>query len=335
MNIKENFSLKPFNTFGVEARCRYFVTVESEKDLLQIIENYKDEEHLILGGGSNILLTQDYPGLVIHNQFKGIEIESEDDKSVIISVAGGEVWQDLVDYTLSQNWGGIENLSLIPGSVGAAPIQNIGAYGVELKNVLISLDAIDLSTGLRRTFHNEECNFGYRNSVFKNEYKNQFFISSIRLKLLKEPVINTSYGAINSVLESRGIAKPTIQDVSQAVIEIRQSKLPDPKILGNAGSFFKNPVIDAIDFEGLKLEYPEIPGYIDGKTVKVPAAWLIDQCGWKGKRRGKVGVHDKQPLVLVNHEGGSGEDLLNLSKEIQVSVADKFGIELEPEPQII
>ncbi|MEN8250274.1 MAG: UDP-N-acetylmuramate dehydrogenase [Bacteroidota bacterium] len=335
MDIKENLSLKEFNTFGLDAKCRYFTSIENINDLVEIINTYEGEDILILGGGSNILLTKDYQGMVIHNQIKGIEIESEDADHVVITVSGGEIWQDLVDFALANDLGGIENLSLIPGLVGAAPIQNIGAYGVELKDVLVSLDAIDLATGELRTFMNEECKFGYRNSVFKNEYLNKFFIISVRIQLDKEPAVNTAYGAINSVLESKGITNPTIQNVSDVVIEIRQSKLPDPAVLGNAGSFFKNPVIDKIYYEALQLEFPDIPGYIDGESVKVPAAWLIDQSGWKGVRRGNVGVHDLQPLVLVNHGGGTGAEILSLANEILDSIAIKFGIELEPEPRII
>lgn len=297
-----------------------------------IVKNYP---LLIMGGGSNILFTEDFSGLIILNNIKGIEIIEENNDEVLVSSGGGEVWQDLVMFSLGKNLGGIENLSLIPGSVGAAPIQNIGAYGVELKEVMDSLTAIELATGEERTFSIADCDFGYRNSVFKKELKDKYIITTVTLKLAKNPQLNTSYGVISSLLEEKGIKEPTISDVSKAVIEIRRSKLPDPAELGNAGSFFKNPVVDKIDYEGLKLTFSDIPGYVNQDTVKIPAAWLIEQCGWKGKRLGNIGVHDKQPLVLVNHGGGTGEEIRDLSIKIRESVITKFGIELEVEPRII
>ena len=294
-----------------------------------------ENETLILGGGSNILFTRDFEGLVIHNNIKGIEIIEEDDTSALVRVASGEVWQDFVEFALDHELGGVENLSLIPGTVGAAPIQNIGAYGVELKEVMVSLEAIEKATGRKQEFTNLECRFGYRDSIFKNELKDQFIITSVLFKLSKNADVNTSYGAINDVLEMKGIANPGIRDVSKAVIEIRQSKLPDPARIGNAGSFFKNPVVDKLDYEGLKTEFPEIPGYPAESTVKIPAAWLIDQCGWKGYTRGNVGVHKNQPLVIVNYGGGTGAEIYDLAMEVRESVANKFGVGLEPEPRII
>ena len=337
LDIVENQPLKEFNTFGIDAKSRFFASIDSITELKEILATdiAKINPVLILGGGSNILFTTDYPGLIILNKIVGIEIIDETETSATVAAGGGVVWQDLVDFTLDKNLGGIENLSLIPGCLGAAPIQNIGAYGVELKDVLTSLEAIDLSSTQLSTFSNAECDFGYRDSIFKKELKDKFLITKVMLKLSKQPEINTSYGAINDVLQSKGISNPSIRDVSNAVIEIRQSKLPDPSQLGNAGSFFKNPIIDNIDFEGLKLNFPDIPGYVNGNEVKVPAAWLIEQCGWKGKRLGSIGVHEKQPLVLVNYGDGTGQEIKSLAKDIQESVAVKFGIELVPEPRII
>ena len=337
MEILQDYPLKDLNTFGITVHSRYFVSISNIDQLREVLasEIARNNPLLIMGGGSNILFTQPYPGLIILNHIKGIDIIDETNDSALVSAGGGENWQDLVNFALNHNLGGIENLSLIPGSVGAAPIQNIGAYGVELKEVMESLTAIELATGEERTFSNVECDFGYRNSVFKKSLKDQYLITNVCLRLSKLPKLNTSYGAINTLLEQKGIENPTIRDVSKAVIEIRQSKLPDPADIGNAGSFFKNPVIDKIDYEGLKLLFADIPGYVNVKEVKVPAAWLIDQCGWKGKRFGDIGVHDKQPLVLVNYGNGSGMEIKNLAEEIRVSVTDKFGIELEVEPRII
>jgi UDP-N-acetylmuramate dehydrogenase len=331
------YDLETYNTFGVKVEASLFIEVREVAELQKILASSiaAENEVLILGGGSNILFTKDFEGLVIHNNLKGISILGEDEHSARLRAFGGEVWHDLVEYTLDKGLGGLENLSLIPGTVGAAPIQNIGAYGVELKETMISLEAIEKSSGKQRTFTKAECQFGYRNSVFKNELKDQYIITSVLFNLTKESPVNTSYGAINNVLQEKGIQNPGIKEVSQAVIQIRQSKLPDPAELGNAGSFFKNPVIDKIDFEGLKLEFPEIPGYPNDSTVKVPAAWLIDQCGWKGYKKGNIGVHKNQPLVLVNFGGGTGQEIYDLAMQVKESVASKFGIELEPEPRII
>jgi UDP-N-acetylmuramate dehydrogenase len=337
LEILQDYPLKDLNTFGITVNSRYFVSINSVEQLNKVLVSdiARNNPLLILGGGSNILFTRQYPGLIILNQIKGIKIIDETNDTALINAGGGEVWQDLVNFALSHNLGGIENLSLIPGSVGAAPIQNIGAYGVELKEVMESLSAIELATGETRTFNNAECDFGYRNSIFKKELKDKYLITNVCLKLTKHPQLNTSYGAVNSRLEEKGIDSPDITDVSKAVIEIRRSKLPDPTKLGNAGSFFKNPVVDKIDFEGLKLVFSDIPGYINNSTVKIPAAWLIEQCGWKGKRFGAVGVHDKQPLVLVNYGDGTGAEIKKLAEDIKTSVANKFGIELEAEPRII
>lgn len=313
--------------------------VNSIPEMESVIKSdaFKNNEVLILGGGSNILLTRDFSGLVIRNQITGIDIVSEDEHHVIVKAGGGEIWHEFVLHCIENGWGGIENLSLIPGTVGAAPMQNIGAYGIEIKEVFESLTAVNLKTGEPQQFYKDECQFGYRESIFKLEARGQYFITDVTFKLTKSNhKINTSYGAIQDVLNERNISSPTIKDVSDAVISIRQSKLPDPKEIGNSGSFFKNPTIDKIDFEGLKIEFPDIPGYVvSDNQVKVPAGWLIEQCGWKGLKRGSIGVHKNQALVLVNYGGGKGSDIAALSKEIQQSVIDKFGIELTPEVNFI
>lgn len=337
-NIQENFSLAPLNTFHIDVRARYYTSVDSVESLQSLIRSdlFKKEKKLILGGGSNVLFTQDFDGLVMRMNIKGISTEEQTEDEITITAGGGEVWHELVMHCVNQNWGGIENMSLIPGTAGAAPIQNIGAYGVEFKDVAKKVQCIDTRTGQIRDFTNAECRFGYRESVFKHELKEKYFISSVTLRLTKKNhVIRTDYGAIREVLSSRGIDHPTIRDVSDAVIEIRKSKLPDPLVTGNAGSFFKNPTITTDHFNLLKKAYPEIPGYASvNQEVKVPAAWLIEQCGWKGKTFHNIGVHKSQPLVLVNYGGGSGAEILALSKEIQRSVEEKFSIQLSTEVNI-
>ncbi len=305
----------------------------------QALAEAEHDEFLILGGGSNVLLSRDYPGLVIRNNIKGREIVAENEDEVLLKVYSGENWHELVIYCVDRNWGGIENLSLIPGTVGAAPMQNIGAYGVELEQVFHSLEALDLHSFELKAFNKHACAFGYRESVFKKQLKGRYFIYSVTLKLSKKPVINASYGDILALLESQGLNADTagIKDVSEAVIQIRQSKLPDPKELGNSGSFFKNPVIKTDQFISLKKEFPEIKGYDQPESglVKVPAAWLIEQCGWKGKRIGNTGSHVKQALVLVNYGDAKGQEIWQLAMDIIQSVKLKFGIELEPEVNII
>ncbi len=336
--IEKNIPLKPFNTFGIAVNANYFIEINDEIELISILKNdkYKALPKLILGRGSNVLFTSDYQGLVIKNAILGIETIAEDDDSVVLKVGAGEIWHQLVVYAVDKGYGGIENLSLIPGTVGAAPMQNIGAYGVEVKDVFESLEALNKETLKIETFRFEDCQFGYRQSIFKNKLKDKYIITAVSLKLSKHPILNTSYGAIEEILASEGITSPTIKEVSQAVIKIRQSKLPDPTEIGNAGSFFKNPTIGAIDYEGLKAEYPEIPGYEQpNNAVKVPAGWLIENCGWKGKTLGEIGVHKNQALVLVNYGNGKGVDLKNLALDIQQSVSEKFGIELEMEVNVI
>jgi UDP-N-acetylmuramate dehydrogenase len=328
--------LKPFNSFGISAIANEFIEIASFDQLKLLIQSQKLNNFLVLGGGSNILFTKDFDGLILKNQLLGISVLEENNETVLVKAAGGENWHNFVRHCVSNGWGGIENLSLIPGSVGAAPLQNIGAYGVEIKESLVSLEAINLLTGELKTFNNEQCQFGYRESIFKHQLKGQYFICSVTFKLNKNAVPNISYGDISKVLNEWNILQPDIADVSDAVIHIRTSKLPDPALIGNAGSFFKNPVIDLSKFLDLQKRFPDIKSFpaADGK-IKIPAAWLIEQCGFKGKRFGNVGVHENQALVLVNYGGGTGKDILELSKRIIESVKEKFGIELQTEVNII
>ncbi|MCA4896965.1 MAG: UDP-N-acetylmuramate dehydrogenase [Cytophagales bacterium] len=337
--IEENKDLEALNTFGFKVSAKYFATIHSKDELQELIHSdlYQREERLILGGGSNILFKRDYDGLVIKVDLKGITVVSQTEDSLLLQVASGEVWHELVLHCVKNNWGGIENLSLIPGLVGAAPIQNIGAYGTEIKNMITQVEAIDLKTGLTKLFTNEECCFGYRESVFKNALREKYFISSITLTLTKKNHrLNTSYGAIHETLSSMNIEQPTIKSISDAVIAIRQSKLPDPRVIGNAGSFFKNPSITVNHYQSLQKTNTTIPSYPSAnQEVKVPAGWLIEQCGWKGKKINHVGVHPKQALVLVNYGDGKGEDVFDLAVKIASSVKEKFNIELTPEVNII
>lgn len=337
--ILKNHSLLPFNTFGLEARTKYFTSFHSTNDLqeLRLTPEYKKEKKLILGGGSNILLTQDQNAFALLNQIKGIAIEEEDAKSYVVSAGGGENWHDFVLHCIKNGYAGIENMSFIPGSVGASPMQNIGAYGTEIKDVFEWLDAFHLETGEIHRFYKNDCAFGYRESVFKNKYKGEYIITKVAYRLQKEPTINTSYGAINQELETMGISEPTIKNVSDAVIAIRQLKLPNPIEIGNSGSFFKNPIISNKLVEQLKANHPNIPIYpINKQQSKIAAGWLIDQAGWKGKTiNNQYGVHKNQALVLVNYGGATGSQIYNLSSEIITSVKNKYGIELEREVNIL
>lgn len=338
MTILQNHSLKDYNTFGLNVQARYFAEVTSIEDIQELIGNtdYNTLPWLILGGGSNVLFTKDFDGLVVKNSLRGIEVLQEDESQVWLKAAAGEVWHQLVMHTVAQGWGGIENLSLIPGLVGAAPMQNIGAYGVELEQVFESLEAVHLKTGEVRIFNRNECQFGYRESVFKKELKGQYLITSITIRLQKQPVFNTSYGAIQQTLEEAGITELSVKAISDAVIAIRQSKLPDPKELGNSGSFFKNPEISREAFAKLQANWPNVPHYpLDNGNIKVPAGWLIEQAGWKGKRVGNTGSHAKQALVLVNYGGATGSEVWQLAQDIQQSVKEKFGIEISPEVNVI
>ncbi|MGC4020436.1 MAG: UDP-N-acetylmuramate dehydrogenase [Cyclobacteriaceae bacterium] len=338
VSIQQNVKLKQYNTFGIDEEARYFCEVKTQNEFIQLTQTelYKTQKRLILGGGRNVLLTKDFDGLVIHNSIKGIEVVAESDDIIFLKAASGEVWHHLVIHCVENNWGGIENLSLIPGTVGAAPMQNIGAYGIEVREVIEKVEAIDVTSGAIKSFKSEECKFGYRESVFKNDLREKFFISSVTLRLKKKNhQLNTSYGAIADTLKEMNITTPTIKNVSDAVIKIRSEKLPDYNLLGNAGSFFKNPEISREQFENLKNGFPSIPNYpTANQRVKVPAGWLIEQCGWKGKKMNHVGVHDKQALVLVNFGNGKGKEIFELAMQISSSVKEKFSITLTPEVNI-
>ncbi len=337
--MQENFSLQPYNTFGVEAKARYFTEVNTIDELKEALIFSKNQslQLLFLGGGSNILLTKDFDGLAIRLNLKGIAEENINENEVLVTAKAGENWHEFVMYCLQQNFGGLENLSLIPGNVGTSPMQNIGAYGTEIKDIFVSCEVLDLENLELRTFNLEQCRFGYRDSIFKQEGKGRYVILEVTFKLTrKDHSIKTEYGAIQSELENLAIENPTIQDISKAVINIRQSKLPDPKEIGNAGSFFKNPTIPLAQFEDLKQKFENIQGYPNGDVVKVPAGWLIEQCGWKGKQIGNVASHKLQSLVIINATGNAtGKEIFDFSTEIINSVKEKFGIELEREVNII
>jgi UDP-N-acetylmuramate dehydrogenase len=336
--ILKDFQLKPFNTFGIEAKAAFFVEVNSLEELLSVLKNddLRAEKKLFLGGGSNILLTKDFEGIVIKLNLKGLDIIKKTAKNTIIKAGAGENWHGFVQHCIALNLAGVENLSLIPGTCGAAPMQNIGAYGVEIKDVFESLEALNLETLAVETFDLATCRFGYRESIFKHEAKGKYVILNVSFKLNNEPNINIEYGAIKDTLAEMGIQNPSIQDVSKAVIAIRQSKLPNPAEIGNAGSFFKNPEISKTQFDVLKIAFPTMPGYVVSDTImKVPAGWLIEQAGWKGQRFGEVGVHAKQALVLVNYGDGKGKEIKDLSKKIQDSIQSKFGIGLNVEVNFI
>lgn len=337
MNIQENISLKNYNTFGIDAKAKAFVEINGLVQLQKVLELKAYAEKFILSGGSNILLTKDVDALVMHLNLKGISVIEENDNEVILKVMAGENWHDLVLWSLEKGYGGLENLSLIPGNVGTAPIQNIGAYGVELKDVFESCTAMEIATGELIAFDKNACKFGYRDSIFKNDAKGKFIITSVTLKLTKKDhVLNTGYGAIEAELKKNEIVYPTIHDVSNAVIAIRRSKLPDPKEIGNSGSFFKNPIVSKKTYQKLKKENPDLPSYeVDESHFKIPAGWLIEQCGFKGKRYGDAGVHEKQALVLVNHGNATGEELLKLAELIQNTVGQRFNIQINPEVNVI
>lgn len=335
MDIQQNISLKKYNTFGIDAKAARFISVDSVAQLRDILNIESDI--FVLSGGSNLLLTNNLDKLVLHINTKGIDILEETDSHVFIKVQAGENWHEFVLWCIEHDFGGLENLSLIPGYVGTSPIQNIGAYGVELKDTFYKLKTIEVSTQKRKIFSAKECDFGYRNSVFKNELKGKYIITSVIFKLTKSNhKLNYSYGAIQSELEKRGIVNPTIKDISDCVIDIRNSKLPNPDEIGNSGSFFKNPVISITQFNSLKEKYPEIPSYIISETeIKIPAGWLIEQCGFKGKRFGDAGVHSKQALVLVNYGNATGQEIFALAQNIQQTVSTTFGISLEIEVNVI
>ena len=333
MNIQQNISLKAYNTFGIDVFAKRFVSVDSVYNLQKILAQEKNI--FLLSGGSNMLLTQNINKLVVYINIKGISVDFENENEVFLTVNSGENWHEFVIWCISQNYGGLENLSLIPGHVGTSPIQNIGAYGVEIKSVFEELEAVHIDNKTVKTFSNTDCQFAYRYSIFKGELKGQYIICHVTFKLSKHPQFNTSYGAIEEELKAMGASK-SLESVSQAVINIRQRKLPNPKDIGNSGSFFKNPTIPKAKFEQLKTQFPNIVGYPNGEqSVKVAAGWLIDHAGWKGYRKGDAGVHKNQALVLVNYGTAQGNEILTLSKDIQKSIQETFGIELEAEVNII
>ncbi|MDR9456525.1 MAG: UDP-N-acetylmuramate dehydrogenase [Salegentibacter sp.] len=336
MQVSENISLKNYNTFGIDVNAKKFISVSSSEELRKVLQQTYASEIFILGGGSNVLLTRDINKTVLHIGLTGRQIISETENEVVVEANAGENWHQFVLWTLEHDFGGLENLSLIPGNVGTAPIQNIGAYGVELKDVFESCTAIRIQTLEEINFKPEDCEFGYRNSVFKQRLKGEYIITSVRFRLSKtQHKLHTGYGAINDWLIREKITKPGIKDISNAVIAIRQSKLPDPRVLGNSGSFFKNPVIRREEYLKLQEKFPGIPSYpIDENLVKVPAGWLIDKAGLKGYRRGDAGVHQNQALVLVNYGEATGEELLDLSYEIKNQIYSEFGIKLEAEVNI-
>lgn len=335
MTIQSDFSLKKYNTFGIEAKAKQFVSVQSISDIEEIL--LLNQEIFVLGGGSNMLLTQDIHKLVIHVDLKGIAIVQEDNDNVWVKASAGENWHKFVLWCIDHNYGGIENLSLIPGNVGTTPIQNIGAYGMEIKDVFVSCEAINIKSCKIAAFNKQDCQFGYRESVFKNALKNQFIITSVIFKLTKNKhKTNSSYGAIETELANNNISSPTIKDISNAVIAIRKSKLPDPKILGNSGSFFKNPIISIEKYEKLHEKHPEMPHYVISELqVKVPAGWLIEQAGFKGKRFGDAGIHKNQALVIVNYGNATGQEIVAIAKDIQKTILEKFEIAIEAEVNII
>lgn len=337
MKILEHYNLKKHNTFGIDVYAKRFVAVHLISELEQILKENSDENIFILGGGSNILLTKNIDALVIHLDLKGTKIAKQDDDFVWVECQAGENWHEFILYTIDQNYGGLENMSLIPGNVGTTPIQNIGAYGTEIKDTFVSCNAINIENQEVRTFDNADCQFGYRESVFKNALKNQYIIISVIFKLTRRNhKINIAYGDIQSELVSKNIGLPTIKDVSNAVIAIRQSKLPDPKILGNSGSFFKNPILLKSEFESIHQKFPEMKYFeISESAIKVPAGWLIEQAGFKGKRFGDAGIHKNQALVLVNYGSASGQEILDVAKNIQQTIFDIYGINIETEVNII
>ena len=343
MQVYQNYLLKEYNTFGIAATAKYFAPFSSAEELEELLDTYKNiPSKMVLGGGSNILFTRDYNGLVLQNVIPGIKVLDEDTQYIYVSAGAGIRWHDLVLFCIKNNYAGMENLSLIPGNVGASPMQNIGAYGVEVKDIFYELEAFHLEDKITKKFSAKDCEFGYRDSIFKKQLKGQFAILNVTYRLKKNPVFNISYGAIEKELEKMKVQDLSIKAISDAVINIRTSKLPDPAIIGNAGSFFKNPVIEECDFKKMIDTGNNIPHYEAGKNkYKIPAGWLIEQCGpeigtsWKGYRRGDAGCYEKQALVLVNYGNATGKEIYNLSEQIKISVLEKFGIELEREVNVV
>lgn len=339
MKDLKHYSLLPHNTFGIQANCDRFIDMETEDDVMKLKDMLDDKDMplLIIGRGSNLLLTDDYHATVLHCSIKGKTIVKEDRNSVLLRCGAGEEWDSIVDYCVAHDWQGIENLSLIPGEVGASAVQNIGAYGTEVKEIIHSVEAVEISTGKKHTFSNEQCEYSYRQSKFKNEWKDRFIITHVTYRLEKSTdyIPKVDYGNIKSELERKGISMPTMKDIRDVVISIRKDKLPDPEVEGNAGSFFMNPIVEKATFMNLLEQYPDMPHYnVDSEREKIPAGWMIDQCGWKGKTLGKAGVHDRQALVLVNRGGATGKDILLLCNTIRNDVKQKFGIDIHPEVNI-
>jgi UDP-N-acetylmuramate dehydrogenase len=338
MDVKEHISLKAYNTFGVDVVARRLTsvhTLDQVQEVAAYLKKHQDLPLLVLGGGSNILFRKPVEALVMLNRIRGIDLLSDDGDSVLVRVGAGEVWHDFVEYCIANNWAGVENLALIPGMVGAGPMQNIGAYGVELVSVFDSLEAVHLASGEVHQFSKSDCRFGYRESIFKNEVKGEYVITHVVFRLNKKPNFTTSYGAIAQELERMQVASLSLRAVADAVIAIRRSKLPDPRVLGNAGSFFKNPVVSTSFFEGFSAEWPDAPNYPSADGVKLAAGWLIEQAGWKGYRADRCGVHDRQALVLVNFGGASGQEIYDLSTHIVNDVEQRFGVTLEREVNIL
>jgi UDP-N-acetylmuramate dehydrogenase len=336
--LLHNHSLKNYNTFGVDVKSKLFTEVKSENDLLKIIsdKNLKVEKKIILGGGSNILFTKNFDGLILKISIAGIKVIEEDENNILIEAGAGVVWDDLVSFCVQRNFGGIENLALIPGTVGAAPIQNIGAYGQELADTFVSLNGIFLENLEQKSFNKDECSFSYRSSVFKEKLKNKFIVSSIRLLLSKKAKPNNSYKSLQEYISKNRIQNPTLKDISEAVASIRRSKLPEPKLIGNVGSFFKNPVLINDEFNKIKSEYPDVVNFPSkGEKTKISAGWLIEKCGWKGKRVGDVGTYPDHALVICNFGNASGSEILEFAMRIKEEVQRKFGIKLEEEVNIL
>ncbi len=337
MREEKNYPLLQHNTFGMDVRAARFVEYTSVDELKTVLADREamSGKWLHIGGGSNLLFTGDYEGLILHSAIRGYEVISENEEEVLIRVGAGEVWDDFVAYTVAQGWYGAENLSLIPGEVGASAVQNIGAYGVEAKDLIVQVETIEAMTGSERVFSNEACCYAYRESIFKGELKGQYIVTHVTYRLGKQPVFHLEYGNVQGELEKRGCAV-TQENVRRVIIDVREAKLPDPKVQGNAGSFFMNPIVPRAQYEALQQDYPDMPHYeVDADRVKIPAAWMRDRCGWKGKQLGRAGVHTKQALVLVNCGGATGGEVIALSKQIQNDVMQKFGICILPEVNFI
>lgn len=336
VEIFENYSLKDYNTFHIEAQADYFAHCQSIDELKELLDRseFQQNSHFILGGGSNLLFTSDFEGMIVYPDLRGLQILDQTDSNIMIKVFSGEIWDNFVGYCVRNDYGGIENLSWIPGKMGAVPVQNIGAYGAEVGDRIVEVEALEISTGKLKTFSNKKCQFGYRDSIFKNEEKGNYVIVAVTFELLKTAPLITDYGSIEARLKNYD--QENIQAMREIIIDIRKNKLPDPNQIGNAGSFFKNPVVDQKNFAILEEEYPKMPFYkLSSDRIKIPAGWLIEKCGWKGRKIGDAGVYEKQSLIIVNHGQATGQEIYELSQKIQNDVKDKFGIDLEREVQVL